>query len=140
LIVIHTGAEQTGGHSSLYEDVRPAGAEPPLHRHPEDETFYVLDGEVTFTAAERDHRAAAGSIVYVPGGTAHTFQVHSRAARLLISGTPAGHERLFRAGGEPARERALPPPPSPLEIEKLSIAARTFKTEFLGPPPGAPAA
>ena len=42
-MVIHAGAEETGGHSSLYEDVRPAGAEPPLHRHREDETFYVLD-------------------------------------------------------------------------------------------------
>jgi quercetin dioxygenase-like cupin family protein len=84
--------------------VRPAGAEPPLHRHREDETFYVLDGEVTFTAAGDDHRASAGSIVYVPGGTAHTFQVHSGAARLLIFGTPAGHER--RSRGRRARTGA----------------------------------
>jgi quercetin dioxygenase-like cupin family protein len=76
-MVIHTGAGETEGHASLYEDVRPAGAEPPLHRHPEDETFYVLEGEVTFTASGLEHHACAGSIVYIPGGTAHTFQVHS---------------------------------------------------------------
>lgn len=95
-MVIHAGAEETGGHSSLYEEVRPAAAEPPLHRHREDETFYVLDGEVPFIAPDRDHRASAGSIVYFPGGTAHTFRVHSGAARLLIFASPAGMRVVAR--------------------------------------------
>ena len=38
---------QTGGKFALWEGVLPHGAAPPLHSHPQDETFYVIDGEVT---------------------------------------------------------------------------------------------
>lgn len=41
------GGEQTGGRFALWEGVLPHGAAPPLHSHPQDETFYVLEGEVT---------------------------------------------------------------------------------------------
>ena len=38
---------QTGGRFALLEGVMPHGAAPPLHSHPQDETFYVLEGELT---------------------------------------------------------------------------------------------
>jgi hypothetical protein len=42
-------AEQTGSRFSLIEEVAPRGEGTPLHVHPEDdETFYVLEGELTF--------------------------------------------------------------------------------------------
>ena len=54
-----------------------AGGEPvyqaPLHAHPEDEAWYVLEGLLAVRAGEQVHQLAAGGAVVVPGGTAHTF-------------------------------------------------------------------
>jgi mannose-6-phosphate isomerase-like protein (cupin superfamily) len=53
------------------------GAEPvyqaPLHAHPEDEAWYVLEGTLAVRAGEDVHQISAGGAVIVPGGTAHTF-------------------------------------------------------------------
>src|SRR5947209_19318976 len=43
---------QTGGRFALWEGVLPRGAAPPLHSHPQDETFYVLEGELTVWIVE----------------------------------------------------------------------------------------
>src|SRR5919201_3641609 len=50
------------------------GPEPHIHGSHTD-SFYVLDGEVTFTLGsdERQVRAGAGTIVIVPAGVVHTF-------------------------------------------------------------------
>jgi mannose-6-phosphate isomerase-like protein (cupin superfamily) len=54
-----------------------AGDEPlyqaPLHEHPEDEAWYVLEGTLAVRAGEDVHQIPAGGAVIVPGGTAHTF-------------------------------------------------------------------
>jgi hypothetical protein len=69
LWTVKASAEQTGGRFALIEELAPGGAGTPLHRHAEDdETFYVLEGEITFYL-EDDHpvTATAGSFVHVPG-------------------------------------------------------------------------
>jgi mannose-6-phosphate isomerase-like protein (cupin superfamily) len=54
-----------------------AGDEPayqaPLHKHPEDEAWYVLEGTLRVRADEEVHEISAGGAVIVPGGAAHTF-------------------------------------------------------------------
>lgn len=46
---------------------------PPFHLHPHtDETFYVAEGEATFQLGDREVQLGAGSLVFVPRGTAHT--------------------------------------------------------------------
>jgi quercetin dioxygenase-like cupin family protein len=131
-------AEQTGGRFSLIEEIAPRGEGTPLHVHREDdETFYVLEGELTFYLNEGSQPipASAGSFVHIPGGVAHAFQVDSETARYLITTTPQ-HERFYRAISEPAQSRTLPPE-EPLDMEKIEAAAREYKVEILGPPPGA---
>jgi quercetin dioxygenase-like cupin family protein len=50
------------------------GPSPPAHVHRRHvESFYVLEGEMTFTAAGRELRAVAGTWVQVPAGVPHTF-------------------------------------------------------------------
>jgi mannose-6-phosphate isomerase-like protein (cupin superfamily) len=69
-----------------------AGDEPayqaPLHKHPEDEAWYVLEGTLRVRADEHVHEISAGGAVIVPGGTAHTFwnPRHDPARYLLIMG------------------------------------------------------
>ena len=112
----------------------------PLHVHREDdETFYVLEGELTFYLDDDQPVAAsAGSFVHIPGGVIHAFKVDSETARYLIITTPQ-HERFYRAAfGDPAQTRILPPE-GPLDMERIDAAAREYKVEMLGLPPGAQA-
>src|SRR5690242_11676045 len=50
------------------------GPDPHIHRRHTD-SFYVLDGEVTYTLGsdEREVTAGPGTIVIVPAGVVHTF-------------------------------------------------------------------
>lgn len=139
LTTVKASAGRTGGGFSLVEEVGQLSEGTPLHRHREDdETFYVLEGEMTFYFEDgRPISASAGSFVHIPGGAAHAFRVDSETARYLII-TTAQHEQFYRAISEPARSRTLPPE-APLDMEKVEAAARKYKVEILGPPPGASA-
>jgi hypothetical protein len=64
-------AEQTGGRFALVEQVAPRGMATPLHVHREDdESFYVLEGEITVYLEDGDHPTPvpAGAFVHIPGG------------------------------------------------------------------------
>jgi quercetin dioxygenase-like cupin family protein len=138
LWTIKAPAERTGGRFSLIEELAPRGAATPLHVHREDdETFYVLEGELTFYLDDdQPIPATAGSFVHVPGGAAHAFRVDSETARYLIITTPQ-HERFYRAAfGDPAQSRDLPPEGEP-DWDRINAAAQEYKVEALGPPPGA---
>jgi quercetin dioxygenase-like cupin family protein len=131
-------AEQTGGQYSLVEQVAPRGVATPLHVQPEDhESFYVLEGELTFYLEDgQPIPAPAGSFVHIPKGMPHAFQVDSGTARFLDLTTPQ-HEHFMRAAGEPAQGRELPPAVLPDMVEKVNAIAQQYGVEILGPPPGA---
>ena len=139
LWTVKAGAEQTGGRFSLIEELAPKGEGTPLHVHPEDdESFYVLEGEMTFYLEDgQPIQASAGSFVHTPKGyVPHAFRVDSETARFLVLTGPA-HERFIRAAAEPAQARTLPPE-APVDMEKVLTAARANGIEVVGPPPGAP--
>jgi mannose-6-phosphate isomerase-like protein (cupin superfamily) len=62
----------------------------PLHvHHRDDEAWYVLEGALRFRLGEREVEAPAGSAVFAPRGTPHTFWNPRREpARYLIVMTP----------------------------------------------------
>jgi quercetin dioxygenase-like cupin family protein len=126
--------DQTGGAFGLIEQVIPAGFASPYHvHHVEDETFYILEGEVTFISGDRKIKATAGSYAFLPRDIPHGFKVDA-PARLLILTTPAGFEQFVIEMGEPARD-ASSPPASPPDMEKLMRLAAKYQLEILGPLP-----
>jgi mannose-6-phosphate isomerase-like protein (cupin superfamily) len=111
-------SEQSDGALSVIENTVPGRWEgPPLHHHEFDETFYVLDGELTFQVQEDLLTAGPGELVFAPGGVAHTLANLGEApARYLLACTPAGFERYFarlaaEQAGEHPPEWALQPTP-----------------------------
>ncbi len=104
LATVKASAEQTGGRFSISEQMFPGGMATPLHSQPDDdETFYVLEGELTFFLAENPpFRAAVGAFVHIPKGVAYVFRVDSETARYLDL-TTTQHEHFMRAAGELAR-------------------------------------
>lgn len=108
-------SENTGGAYAQWEAIVPPGGGPRLHVHSrEDETFYVLEGEVEFLIDGVLQTAAAGTYVSLPAGTSHRFRNKSTGyARLLITATPGGLEGLFfEAGVEVEPGTAVAPPPA----------------------------
>jgi quercetin dioxygenase-like cupin family protein len=131
--------EQTRGRLALWEADLPRGAAPPLHSHPQDETFYVLEGHVTIWVGDEEQAGRSGAVAYAPGGTAHTFRVESDTARMLFLSTPAGIEDFVRALAEPAGWPWLQPPPDGPRVpaERLAAAERDHGVIRHGPPPAA---
>jgi hypothetical protein len=120
------------------EDSRQRGKVTPLHAHPvEDESFYVLEGEIRVQINGVDQVGGPGSFISIPSGVPYAFLVTSEIARVLVlltPGSPAA-EQFFREAGEPAADAVLPPA-GPLEIERIQAAAeRHGSVQLLGPPP-----
>src|SRR5215813_2715302 len=108
-------SEQSGGHLAVVELT--GGGRPPLHRHDFDETFYVLEGELTFQLGDDLVTRRAGELAFAARGAPHTYANLSGApARALLLITPAGFERYFarmaaeRQGVEPPAWALQPVP------------------------------
>jgi quercetin dioxygenase-like cupin family protein len=131
-----TGAE-TGGKYATWEAVVPPGGGPPPHAHSrEEESFYVLEGEITITVNGERVMATAGTFANMPVGSLHSFKNESdRTARMLISVAPAGLEQMFFEVGVPLAEGATTAlPPTKDEIEKLLAVAPRYGIEITPPP------
>lgn len=140
---IRLSAADTGGWLCIHDHLLPAGAVTPLHVHPDDdESFVVLSGTVRFHVDGRVIDAGPDDALHIGRGTPHAFLVTApEGARVLIVGTPAGHERFFLAAGDPATGPGMPPgPPQPPDMGRMAAAAAEAGFEILGPPPFAPPA
>lgn len=127
-----TGAD-TNGRYAVWEALVPPGGGPPPHVHSrEDEGFYVLEGEITFTVNGERVVATAGTFANMPVGTPHSFKNEStKPAKMLISVAPAGLERMFFEVGVPLAEgTTTAAPPTKDEIEKLLAVAPDYGIEI----------
>lgn len=123
LATIKVPGEAVGGRYALIEFVFPRGASPPLHTHPQDESYIVLEGRLTVQGGDQRFELEPGATFAAPMGVAHTFRVDSETARVLVLSTPAGIELFVREAGVPATAATLPPAdtprPSPEELERI---------------------
>jgi len=106
-------SEDSDHHLSVIETAPAPGVSPPLHSHDFDETFYVMEGELTFQVRDEYFTVRAGQLAFAPRGVPHTYANLSGApAHQLIICTPAGFERYFarmaaeRQGIEPPDGRS----------------------------------
>lgn len=131
---VKLAGRETDGRLAVLEEELPEGPGPPLHSHPQDETYVLLDGEATFwvdadPTAAAGLRRGAGAVVFVPGGAPHTYRVESPHLRLLVLSTPAGLEDYVFALGTTDPEA---PEPS---REQMAAVARELGVVIHGPPP-----
>jgi quercetin dioxygenase-like cupin family protein len=125
--------EDTDGKYATFEAIVPPGSGPPPHIHSrEEESFLVLEGEMTFQLGEDRIVAGEGTFLNMPVGSLHCFKNESdKTARLLISIAPAGLEQMFFEVGQPLADDAeTAPPPSQADIEKLLKAAPRYGVEI----------
>jgi mannose-6-phosphate isomerase-like protein (cupin superfamily) len=135
LAYVQIDGEQTGEAYSLVELSARGGDMPPLHVHRrDDETFYVLEGEMTLFVGDRQIAVSEGDAALAPRDVPHTYRVESEQARWLVINSPAGFERFVRIAGEPAPSDDLPPPGRPSDPAVLAQTAAEYGIEILGPP------
>jgi quercetin dioxygenase-like cupin family protein len=130
-----SGAE-TGGALAQVETDDPQGTAPPLHIHyNEEETFYVVDGELSVFVDGEELRLSTGDFAVVPRGIPHAYLVRSERARLLVTFSPAGFEDVFvdlgvaATSDDPPADSVFPPP------EEAVRAFAAYGCEVVGPPP-----
>ena len=121
------GAGDTGGRLSLVEMQGLPGSGPGPHLDPWTESFYILEGELTFRheadGAVRTQVAGPGDALTIPQGVGHAFSVSSeRPARYLIASAPAGIDAFFADAGEPLEQPVLPDERPAFDRERLLAA------------------
>ena len=135
-----TGA-QTKNTFALLQGGTRSGEEVPFHTHSrEDESFYILDGEMTFYIGEQTIHAKTNDFVFLPRKIRHSWRSDTDAHFLVLI-TPAGFERSFIEFSEPAPSMLLPPlqdgPPSEEYLQALLIRENELGVvyEFQQAPP-----
>src|SRR5437899_3142147 len=99
ILTMKATAEETGGAFLLFEDFMSQGKTTPLHIHAnEDETLYVLEGEIVVHIDGTDHPLGPRGVAVAPRGVPHAFLVTSQTARVLTLQTPGSSKvRRFRS-------------------------------------------
>lgn len=123
-----TGA-LTGGAFALVEERSIRGISVPLHKHDNDvESFYILEGEVTFFLDSKPGvRAITGAFIHIPQSTVHGFRIESETVRYLIM-TTAHHAEFYRA-------ITLPSTGGIVDDTVIGKACQEYGVEFVGPLP-----
>lgn len=93
-----TGAETGGKYTAFVVETPPGGGPPPHVHDREDEWFHVLEGEVEFFSGGQWSKVEAGSSVFAPRGSLHSFRnVGTTILRQLVHAAPSGFEDFFAA-------------------------------------------
>ncbi len=92
-------AHETKGACSYFRITIPAGFANPPHVHWfEDETFYILDGELEVTVGSIPTVVKAGQAAFGPKRIIHSFANRTdRPVTALVHASPGGLERFFEA-------------------------------------------
>lgn len=101
---------------------------PPLHLHPFEESFYILEGTFVFELDGVAHSVAPDDFVHVPVNVPHVFQnTGDTDGRYLILIRPAGIEEFFA-------ECAAHAISNPNDIAAMNALGESYGIKILGPP------
>jgi mannose-6-phosphate isomerase-like protein (cupin superfamily) len=126
-----TAADSAGAASVCEFRLDAWGSGPVLHaHHAVDEGFFVVTGLLEVALGDERHQAMAGSFIWVPRGTAHTFaNAGEEPVHVLALAMPGGIEHMF------AEQAAhLTASNGESSIAALDEIARRHGAVTLGPP------
>ena len=110
LWIVLADATDTGGRYSLMEELAPKGSGPGPHKHTwSDETYYMLDGEITFLVGDeiKTARKVTSSWSRAIPGTLFAWTVKPRVSSTATR--PPALRRASWRGRCRTTERVLPP-------------------------------
>ena len=121
----HLASAQTGGSFSFFENHSAGPSRTPIHVHArDDETLFMLQGEMRAVLAGEQHTIRAGESLFLPRGVPHQLMNCSdKRAHYLLLCTPGGFEGFLAEGGHAMAPGGSPRPPSTADIDRLKAAA-----------------
>ena len=127
-----SGAD-TGNQFALLENTSAGVSQTPVHIHADDdETVYMMEGEMEAVIAGQHHVIRVGETMFLPRGVPHQLMNASgRPTRYLLLCTPAGFENFVAAAGQVSLAGSQPGPPSPEDIARLRHVAPRFGITLL---------
>lgn len=133
--ILRTGAETGGAFSVMEVSVSPGNGTPPHVHRRDDETFLVMDGEVTFSVDGQTIVRRAGEFLQAPKNVPHHYvNTGTTPARMVVTAAPAGIEDFFDAVGTELQSPNDPPAPfTPEAIALMLETAPKFGIEILVP-------
>ncbi len=132
ICTIKATGKDTGGTYAMIEMLIPPQGGPPPHIHSREiESFYILEGSLSFWLSDRKFSGSAGSLIIAPPGLTHTFKNEEDATvRVLLLITPAGLEEFFQEVGISIREEsALSEQFTPESLERMVTTASKYGVE-----------
>ena len=118
-------AEETAGAFILFEDLVVRGKTTPMHLHPnEDETIYVLDGELLVDMDGEQQRVGQNGVFVAPRGVPHAFLVTSDTARLPACKHPG---QVSPSTATPAIRSPQPPIPTSQPTSRGCASGRALR-------------
>ncbi len=129
----HLCGLDTHGLFSLFENVAPSKSRTPIHVHTnDDETFFMLEGEMTAVVKGEERLLRVGESIFLPRLIPHQLINKSAdSARYLLLCTPSGFEGFLAAGGSLLSPGSEPAPLSEKDIERMRYAAPSFGITIL---------
>jgi quercetin dioxygenase-like cupin family protein len=127
--------EETDGRFALLRVHGVQGAEEPHYHAGEDESLYVLNGELTVAAGGEELHARPGDSVSIPRGVEHAVRHDAATVTYLLQFSPAGFERYLHEMSEAAEYLGLPPHPVPSDRARMVATAARYGCRFSGPSP-----
>ena len=129
MVTIKADSRMTGGAYAVFEDLVLPGQGMRLHVHTrEDETLYVVEGELQVVLGDQTYMAQVGDFAHMARGTPHRFQnVSDKPARMFMSYSPGGFEQFFLDVGRPVVDPDAPPPETtPEDSRKAREVAQMY--------------
>jgi len=109
LLTIRILSGESNGSIGIVEERAVRGYATPPHVHGrEDETLYVISGELEHVVGGKTGTAREGDAVFLPRGIGHHFRVTSADAHFLVIMTPGGFEEFFQHVSPPAAATRVP--------------------------------
>jgi quercetin dioxygenase-like cupin family protein len=125
--------EETAGQFCLLENESGGNTKTPIHVHAEDdETVYIIEGELIAVIEGRSLRLTAGESAFLPRGIPHQLMnISGKRCRYILIGTPALFDRFLEEGGHELRPDEVVGPPTQEEIGRLREASPKFGITLL---------
>lgn len=143
-LIIHISGECTDDQLSLIEGIIPPGGDNGLHVHlHEDESMYLISGELEVTLDKLQFTLRPGESYFAPRNVPHRLRnTGATEARTLLINTPGSFAGLIREAGIPltGSETTGPAPLTAEELLEVRELAEQFGSLILAPPFGEGAA
>jgi mannose-6-phosphate isomerase-like protein (cupin superfamily) len=110
-----------------------------VHVHAQDdETIYIIEGELTAVIDGQPRRLTAGESIFLPRGIPHQLMnMSGNPGRYILIGTPALFDRFLEKVATSFEADEVVGPPTAEELERLREASPRFGIALLSdwPPP-----